>query len=138
MSLGNLMSDKLFLLVVVALTAILYQPLNKRPSKHYWEFKIDSKIPLIPIFIIPYLYFFFPYIFLSFVFLWQSSVILDFLKCFLLANIIACLVWYFFPNGVKRPQLEATGILRKMISGLYKIDKYDTNGFPSGHVYHSL
>src|SRR5688572_24738122 len=122
MSLEHLISDKVFLLVVVILTALLYHPLNRRKSKHYWELKIDIKIPLIPIFIIPYIYFFFPYIILSVIFLWQTPVILDFLKSFIAANLLASVIWYIFPNGVKRPQIESVGFLKKMVSDLYKID----------------
>mgnify|MGYP001561183422 FL=1 len=135
MFLEDLISNKLFLLTIVIATGLLYFPLNRRKSKYYWESKIDRKIPLIPIFIIPYIYLFFPYVALGFVFLWNTAVVTNFLESFIVANILADIIWYLFPNGVRRPEIKVTGFWEKIVKKLYKIDKFDTNGFPSSHVY---
>ena len=136
MPLQNLTGEPLFLLVVV-ISGLLYIPLNRRKSKYYWGSVVDRKIPLVPIFIIPYLYFFFPYMIFGFLFLLGNTAAIPFLKSFVIANIVADVIWYFFPNGVRRPKVSGAGFWRNMIKSLYKTDKYDTNGFPSSHVYYT-
>jgi len=137
MSLENIADNKILLFAIFIVTGLLYIPLNQRESRHYWESKIDSKIPLMPFFIIPYIYLFFPYLIIGPILLWNSPIAVNFLKSFIAANIIAYIVWNFFPNGVKRPKIKVDGFWKKMVSDLYKVDKHDTNGFPSSHVYYS-
>ena len=131
------MTDKFLLLLIVVATGLLYIPLNRRKSKYYWGSALDRKIPLVPVFIFPYIYFFFPYLAIGFLLLIGSPIVLVFLKSFVVANIIAAIIWYVFPNGVKRPKVIGSGFLKKMIGNLYKFDKYESNGFPSSHVYYT-
>lgn len=137
MSLAELTSNKNFLSVVVVITGLMYFPLNQKESRHYWETRVDPKIPLLPFFIIPYVILFFPYLIIGPALLIGTDVMESFLKSFIIANIAAYIIWHFFPNGVRRPVIKVDGFWKKVINDLYKFDKHDTNGFPSGHVYYS-
>ncbi len=137
MSLENIINSKILLFLVVIATGLLYFPLNQRNSLHYWESKIDTKIPLVPVFIVPYIFLFFPYLIFGPMALWQSEVMKSFLRSFIIANIVAYIIWHFFPNGVKRPVIKIDGFWKKLVKKLYAADIHDTNGFPSSHVYYS-
>lgn len=129
--------NKIFLLILFLLVKSVYLPLNKRKSKYYWKIKIiDDKIPLIPVFIIPYIGYFI-YIITTIVLLWNSSVINTFFITYIISYIIAGFFWYFIPNGVKRPVIKGKDIFSKLIALIYKYDD-DTNGFPSAHIFATL
>jgi membrane-associated phospholipid phosphatase len=129
--------NKFLILIISLIMGSLYFPLNKRKSKYYWESKIDSKIPLISIFILPYLFYFlfFP---LSIIILYNTKFVVEFLIVLTIGNLINSIFWYVFPNGVKRPKIVPKIFFDKLVFNLYKRDKYDTNGFPSAHVFHTL
>jgi len=129
--------NKIFLLILFLLVKSVYLPLNKRKSKYYWKIKIiDDKIPLIPIFIIPYLGYFI-YIITTIILLWNSSIINTFFITYIISYIVAGFFWYFIPNGVKRPIVKREDIFSKLITLIYKYDD-DTNGFPSAHIFAAL
>ncbi|MFA6081034.1 MAG: phosphatase PAP2 family protein [Patescibacteria group bacterium] len=129
--------NKIFLLILFLLVKSVYLPLNKRKSRYYWKIKIiDDNIPLIPVFIIPYLGYFI-YIIATIIFLWNSSVINIFFVTYIISYIIAGFFWYFIPNGVKRPVIKGKDIFSKLITLIYKYDD-DTNGFPSAHIFGTL
>ena len=70
--------------------------------------------------------------------LFNSIYFSKFLVFFIIVNVISSVFWYIFPNGVKRPILKPKNVFEKLLLFIYKKDKYDTNGCPSGHVFHSL
>jgi membrane-associated phospholipid phosphatase len=121
------------LLSLITFIGYLYN--NRRPYKYTFKTKLDSKIRLIPIFLIPYATLF-PYIAFSYLYL-KGPALNTFAVSIIISNILANLFWYFVPNGVKREKLHATGYLSKLLNFLYTHDQ-DANGFPSGHVYLSL
>jgi len=106
--------------------------LNRRPARYYWESKFDKRIPLIPLFVLPYISLL-PLICTSLYFL-RGRELTVFLTAYLLANLSASLFWYLFPNGVRRPKVNTRSIFSKALGLLYANDQ-DTNGCPSGHVY---
>ncbi|OGM86992.1 hypothetical protein A2614_01775 [Candidatus Woesebacteria bacterium RIFOXYD1_FULL_40_21] len=125
------------LLILFLISTVLYLLLNRRPSKYYWKSFWDDKIPLVPIFIIPYLGLF-PFLIATFMFVWKNDIFTFFVTNLVIANYTASIFWYLFPNGVKRPIIKSRDFFSKVLSKLYKIDKYDTNGFPSNHVFISI
>ena len=128
--------NKIFLLILFIFAKSIYVVLNKRKSKYYWKIKFDDFIPLIPIFIIPYIGFYI-YIITTIIFLWNTKYINNFFITYIIAYILAGLFWYFIPNGVKRPVIYKRDIFSKLTAYIYKHDD-DTNGFPSAHIFATL
>jgi membrane-associated phospholipid phosphatase len=127
---------KFILLIILLPLKYLYLVLNKRKSTYYWSLPIDTYIPLIPFFIIPYLLHH-PIIILTGILLWNTQYIIPFLLSLIISYIIAVLFWYFVPNGVHRPLPPAGSIFTPLIKQLYTHDG-DTNGFPSAHIFVAL
>jgi len=127
---------KLILLLLLLPIKSLYIPLNKRRSKYYWKLPLDDKIPLIPIFIVPYLLHH-PGIIFTGIVLWNTPYISPFLLSLIISYIIAIIFWYFVPNGVHRPPAIHTSYFTSWINKLYTHDG-DTNGFPSAHIFVAL
>lgn len=127
---------KLILLLILIPLKSLYIPLNKRKSRYYWKLPIDDKVPLIPIFILPYLLHH-PGIILTGALLWNTEYISPFLLSLIISYVIAVIFWYFVPNGVRRPPLPDKSIFTPLIKNLYAHDG-DTNGFPSAHIFVAL
>ena len=124
------------LLVISSLLSLLgYLLTNKRAYRYVWHSQLDDKVPLVPIFILPYLSLF-PYIALSYLLL-QSPHLTSFATTILVCNILANIFWYFWPNGVPRLAVKNDSWSHRVINRLYKTDN-DTNGFPSGHVFLSV
>lgn len=127
---------KLLLLLILIPLKSLYIPLNKRKSRYYWKLPIDDKIPLIPIFIVPYLLHHIGVI-LTGILLWESKYISSFLLSLIISYIIAVIFWFFVPNGVHRPLIPHNSFFTSLIRKLYTYDG-DTNGFPSAHIFVTL
>jgi len=127
------MQEKIILLITFLLVSYLYVPLNKRQSRYYWKSRHDDHIPLIPVFVLPYIAFF-PFIGVTILFLWQSVYIDQLLATLILAKVIAMSFWYFVPNGVSRPVIPLATWAHKLLTFIYRHDE-DTNAFPSEHVY---
>jgi membrane-associated phospholipid phosphatase len=127
---------KIITLALLLAFKSLYWKTNERKSKYYWELPIDKKIPLIPIFIIPYL-FYFIYTAIAIVALWSTKWLYPFFIATFIAYVIALLFWYFVPNGVKRPVIKENGFFHRALRHMYTKDG-DTNGFPSAHVFVAL
>lgn len=127
---------KIVILLLLLAVKNLYWKMNARPSKYYWELPIDKKIPLIPIFIIPYL-FYFIYSILAVIVLWNTNFLYPFFIALFISYGIALTFWYYVPNGVKRPVITKTGLFDRALKHMYTKDG-DTNGFPSAHVFVAL
>jgi membrane-associated phospholipid phosphatase len=129
--------ENVVLIILFLISVFFYIPLNKRKSKYYWKLKLDEKIPLLSIFVIPYV-FYFVYFVLAFLLIFDSVYFSNFLVFLIIGNILNSIFWYIFPNGVKRPDLKPKNVFEKLLLLIYKRDKYDGNGCPSAHVFHSL
>lgn len=130
------MAIKILLLLILLPLKSLYVPLNRRKAKHYWKLPIDDKIPLIPIFIIPYLLHQVGLV-LTGIALWNTSYIEPFLLSLIISYVIAVSFWYLIPNGVKRPPSIHKSFFTPYINMLYQVDG-DSNGFPSAHIIVTL
>lgn len=125
----------IFLIALIAFKS-LYVPLNKRKSKYYWELPIDKKIPLIPIFVVPYL-FYFVFTAIAFTTLWNTNLFYPLTVALFISYAIALPIWYFLPNGVKRPHVSGDSLFHRMVRYVHRYDE-DGNGLPSAHVYVAL
>ena len=128
--------SKYLLLIFFLITKSIYIPLNRRSSRYYWKLKVDDKIPLLPVFIIPYLGYYL-LIIITIYLLWTTNYITQFFISYIISYLLAGIFWYLFPNGVKRPLINGQGLFNNLIKYIYKIDN-DTNGFPSAHIFASL
>jgi membrane-associated phospholipid phosphatase len=115
---------------------IAYFPLNRRKSTYNFESNLDKHIPILSIFVIPYMAYF-PYLAYAFLSLWNTNAFVPFAVCMILMNIMNAFFWIVFPNGVKRPKVKPETNLLWVLSLIHYYDG-DTNGFPSFHVSHTL
>ena len=94
---------------------------------------IDNFIPLIPIFVIPYLLFF-PFILLPIAMVWKDKKrLFQIAITYLFASTIANLIFLIFQTTVIRPELFPSTIANRWIIYIYSFDK-PLNLFPSTHV----
>ena len=125
-----------FLLLILLILKSLYIPLNHRTPRFYWKFPLDDRIPLIEFFVIPYTAYVL-YLILSVIFLWKTPHINNILLGLIFSYLISSVIWYFFPNGVKRPVISGNKLLHRLLKFIYHHD-HDSNGLPSAHVFVTL
>lgn len=130
------MTQNILLTIVLFISGFLYLPLNRRKAVYYWKTKFDNKVPLIRLFIIPYI-FLLPLEIFAFFALFNTPLYPRFAITYTVVRIFASIFWYYFPNGVKRSAVPGNDLLSKVINYIYNHDG-ETNGFPSGHVFGSL
>jgi len=129
--------EKAALILVYLFLQWLYLPLNCRPVKYYWKLPLDDYLPLLPgmiVFYFSYFLMFFPGS-LTLIFSGQFRL---FIIAMIIAQALGDLFWYFFPNGVRRPEVRGNGLMKQWLRRLYRFDKYDGNAVPSAHVFHML
>lgn len=105
--------------------------------KYYCRLALDNKIPLLAWTIIPYISYFLLFI-LAVAVLFFSPHFFDFIKAMIIAQLAASAIWYFFPNGIERAELNGKKITERWLKRLYQFDRYVGCAFPSAHTYHSL
>lgn len=127
----------LFLLAIYLISLSLYFPLNHRPSKYYFPSVIDKYFPLLP----QTVWFYISYYLLqpiTLLVLWSKPIFTTTLIVLIISTLISSLIWWLFPNGVKRPNnITQKTISKKILLHIYSRDG-DSNGFPSGHISHTL
>ncbi|MGI6112922.1 MAG: phosphatidic acid phosphatase [Mahellales bacterium] len=128
-----------WLLVFVAVF-IMYrfcESLNK--PRYYIESSLDSHIPFIKGFIVPYLLWF-VYIGFGFIYLGLKSKG-DYYRLFIMmvpGLVICYLIYFFFPNGQNlRPVVTDDDIFSLLIRFIHRVDSPD-NVCPSIHVFKSI
>jgi len=131
---------RLFLLIILIFVQILYFPINRSVKNGViLRFPLDNKIPLLPIWTIPYL--------LSLLwwigcFIWGAIKMNDLLlKRFVLSmlfiNLVSYIIYILYPTYVIRPEIQGNGWLNNLIRFIYQNDRI-YNAFPSGHAYTSI
>ena len=123
----------LFLLFLLG----LYFPLNHQKSLVYFAHQLDHHLPLLPHTVWFYLsyYLFFP---LSLLLIYLTHQRSNVLPALIFSTLVCSLFWWLLPNGVKRPTLsQPRNLSEKLLSFIYQKDG-DANGFPSGHISHTL
>ena len=114
----------------------LYFPLNQLlTSGHNLKTTLDAYIPVVPIFVVPYLLFI-PYWIAAFLyFAWKMDDRL--FRALMIGSIsavaIASLVYVLFPTYTDRPMISNHGWDAELLNLLYGRDNV-FNAFPSGHV----
>ena len=130
-------------IVAVAITLIsilLYLPVNRLVSGGYnLELPIDNMIPLIPIFVVPYLF--------GIIF-WISTIVFVNLKQdkktsavfnlrIILASIISVFIYIIIPTFVTRPLITGIDVFSNLLSFVYSNDR-TYNAAPSGHTFYTV
>ncbi|MGI5850527.1 MAG: phosphatase PAP2 family protein [Clostridiales bacterium] len=107
--------------------------------KYFMYSVIDSHIPFISIFVLPYL-FWFAYMAIGFIYLGLVSRKDFFRLCwFIFGGMCICYVLYMlFPNAQNlRPDITSNDIFTRMVKHIYETDT-NTNVAPSIHVLNSI
>ena len=125
------------MVLVYLLLNWLYWPLPRRPVKHYWKFALDDRLPLLPGMLLIYCSYFLMFYGGSLILIFSGQ-FFPFVTGMITAQISGNLFWYFFPNGVRRPEVRGNGLMKQWLRRLYRFDKYDGNAVPSAHVFHML
>lgn len=127
----------LILVVLCFFLISLYVPLN-RFLKNGYHFKhhLDDKVPLIPWFVFPYIFFYAPWMVIFYLSLLArpiEEVQLAFTTT-LIAVSIGYFFFFFFPTYVVSPYPEGKGISLSLLRLVHAVDK-QFNACPSMHVY---
>lgn len=108
-------------------------------AKHIMYSGIDSQVPFVKEFVIPYL-FWYVYIFFGFLYLGFNST-KDFYRLYLFLFIgmsIACIIYMVYPNGQHlRPHIVQNDFFSNVIKRIYAYDT-PTDVFPSIHVINTI
>lgn len=122
----------------IPLSSIFYGIINKFNGKVYiLQSSIDSMIPFNQYFILPYVFWYF-YVgfFLFYLCGVDKTNYFKLLLCIVLGELICCLIFYFFPTYVARPNVLGDDFCSKLVRYIYKSDN-PYNCFPSIHVLDS-
>ncbi|MGA2282102.1 MAG: phosphatase PAP2 family protein [Candidatus Dormibacteria bacterium] len=124
----------LLLLAAAYGVSLLYAPLNHGPSRIFLRTPLDQGIPVVPVFVIPYVSLT-PYIAVTMLLLLLARVRI--LRSAAVAMIIAWLVsyafYFFLQSYVARPHLTGSDPLTALIRTVYASDR-PYNDFPSLHT----
>lgn len=119
---------------------LLYVPINRLLTGGITtETFIDQYIPLIPIFIIPYILAW-PYWGFSIVIFLRSfdkKLLWHMAIAFILAGVISAIIYVIWPTYVIRPEVTAIDTFSNMVRDLYATDA-PYNALPSGHTFYTL
>ncbi|HMB21762.1 MAG TPA: phosphatase PAP2 family protein [Anaerolineales bacterium] len=132
-------SKRFPLLLLLLFVSILYFPLNQFLTNGYnLKTALDTYIPIIPVFAIPYLLFL-PYWVLAFLFAaWKMNDRL--FRALMIGSLgalgIATLIYFLFPTYTARPQIDVSGWSASLLNLIYSNDDV-FNAFPSGHVLYT-
>jgi membrane-associated phospholipid phosphatase len=122
------------LAVSLFLVSLLYASLNHGPAVLHLRSALDDAIPLVPIFVIPYISLQ-PLVYLTLViFLLTNTRIFKSASLSLISAMLVSYVFYIFlQTEVIRPTLAGSDVFTQMIRGVYAGDN-PFNDFPSLHT----
>lgn len=126
--------DPLLLALCALASLALFYPLNIRKSAvRIRKTFLDAYIPFLPIFIIPYLALF-PFIGFAILAVYFTPAAELFYTSLIFAALGAATIWFFWPRGMRRPQVAPKGIFSRIVAWTYAHDPRH-NAFPSSHVF---
>ena len=134
------MKNKIIKITVVILSMILYIPVNRLISGGYnLRTDIDNYIPLIPLFVIPYLFGLIFWIFsiLKINLSKDEKLIKEFNLMIILASIVSVAIYILIPTFVTRPSVTGTDIFSEILRLIYSNDQV-YNAAPSGHTFYTI
>jgi len=126
--------------ILVISSMLLYIPVNRLISGGYnLRTDIDNYIPLLPLFVIPYLFG---------LVLWLFSIIKinvnndeklikEFNLMIVLASVVSVIIYVLFPTYVTRPVVLCTDIFSSILNFIYSND-HVYNAAPSGHTFYTI
>lgn len=114
---------------------LIYGWLNLRNSEAIeLSTPIDSYIPFLTVFIIPYIAWY-AYLFLAIFFFWFRDRIVYWKTLLMIAvgEVVCFIIYYFYQTTVPRPELEGNSIFTTLTALIFRNDE-PVNCFPSIHV----
>jgi membrane-associated phospholipid phosphatase len=122
-------------LLVFPLLGYVYKILNTHtPKARILLTSLDSNIPFIPVFILPYIFWYgFILGYLIYFCFKDTKVYLKTLSVIVLGELVSFIIFYFIPTTIPRPLLNDKGIIIDLVRLIYRHDQ-PYNCFPSIHV----
>ena len=122
------------LLVITTVVLLSYFLLNRSiGSIHVLTIPLDAKVPLIPIFVIPYLLTL-PTFYLTVVYAyWSKKGFAVFASSIIITWLICFAFYIFYQTHVLRPEVIGNGFAENLVRFIYSQDQ-PYNCFPSTHV----
>ncbi len=114
----------------------LYFPINWAwGAVHQLKTPLDEFIPLVPAFVIPYVFVFFAWGagLMGWAIVWRPKLFLRLVASFTIACGLSYIVYLAFQTTVPRPDLEVTDGFTRILKWIYSSDRR-FNAFPSGHT----
>ncbi|HJV16576.1 MAG TPA: phosphatase PAP2 family protein [Bacillales bacterium] len=125
----------LALLLIFPILGYIYGNLNEnRSDATILLTKLDSIIPFLPIFILPYILWY-VFILAYLIYFWSkdTKLYIRTLAIIVLGEIVSFIIYYFFQTTIPRPALSDKGFLINLVQIIYLHDQ-PYNCFPSIHV----
>lgn len=111
---------------------------NQETSTHFTT-SFDSFIPIIPVFVVPYLFATIMFLIIPILFYlkldWTKTK--QYLLTQALANALSFLIYVFYPTSVIREPIAGDDIFSQILNLIYSTDG-SSAAFPSGHVFQSI
>jgi membrane-associated phospholipid phosphatase len=122
------------LAIGVFLVSKIYAPLNHGPAVLNLRTSLDEALPLIPLFVIPYITLQ-PVLYLSLIlfFVFWTRIFQSAALSLVLAMLVSYAVYFFLQTEVVRPTVNGADALSRMVRGVYAGDN-PYNDFPSLHT----
>jgi membrane-associated phospholipid phosphatase len=122
-------------LLVFPLLGYVYKILNTHtPKATILLTSLDSNIPFIPVFILPYIFWYgFILGYLIYFCFKDTKVYVKTLTVIVLGELVSFIIFYFFPTTIPRPLFNDKGIIFDLVRLIYRHDQ-PYNCFPSIHV----
>lgn len=134
------MKNRIVKIIVVILSMLLYIPVNRLISGGYnLKTDIDNYIPLLPLFVIPYLFglIFWLYSIVKINLSKEEKLIKEFNIMIILASIVSVTIYVLIPTFVTRPVVMGTDIFSEILRFIYSNDQV-YNAAPSGHTFYTI
>lgn len=134
------MKNKILKIIIVISSMLLYIPVNRLISGGYnLRTDIDSYIPLLPLFVIPYLFglIFWIFTILKINLSKDERLIKEFNLMLIIASIVSVAIYILIPTFVTRPVVTGTDIFSDILRFIYSNDQV-YNAAPSGHTFYTI
>ncbi len=132
--------NKVLKISFVVFSMLLYVPVNRLISGGYnLKTDIDNYIPLIPLFVVPYLFglVFWIFTIIKINLSKEDKLIKEFNLMIILASIVSVAIYIFIPTFVTRPTVTGTDIFSEILRIIYSND-HVYNAAPSGHTFYTI
>lgn len=134
------MRKRILKIMIVISSMLFYIPVNRLIRGGYnLRTDIDSYIPLLPLFVIPYLFglIFWIFTILKINLSMDERLIKEFNLMIILASIVSVAIYILIPTFVTRPVVTGTDIFSEILRLIYSNDQV-YNAAPSGHTFYTI